>query len=294
MGMQTVYTKKIHYLKDLLTQYYEHNPNKITLTRYFQLITPYKYVQPFHQNIQYYFNKYNNKQKEQIVNLLQYAFRAMSCLISKPVFMENNDNIIINLFYFFIPGKVKKYKRFNRFNRRRFKNKTIPIVTSLNGIIIKNKTRAKSKLTKLQKLKLKIKAKQKPFKQLNKFITKINKNKLNKLCTILSKIFNKPVKLDLIPLTLPFFDDQILVKAFAILSKKLPVRTIFNFIYRNTKLYSKIKANYRYRYHVTRSFLAGIKIKIGGRLMTQRVIPKKSARVIQRGPTAVGKVTFVD
>jgi len=30
----------------------------------------------------------------------------MSCLISKPVYMETPDKIIINLFYFFIPGKV--------------------------------------------------------------------------------------------------------------------------------------------------------------------------------------------
>jgi hypothetical protein len=38
----------------------------------------------------------------------------MSCLISKPIFMETNDNIIINLFYFFIPGKVKRLKKYSR------------------------------------------------------------------------------------------------------------------------------------------------------------------------------------
>jgi hypothetical protein len=146
----------------------------------------------------------------------------------------------------------------------------------------------------IQEDKIKIKSKKKPFKRLNKFITEKNFNKLNKLCTILSRIFNKPVQIDLIPLTLPFFDDNILVKVIGILSKKVSVRTIFNFIYRNTKLYSKITANYKYRYSVTRSFIAGIKIKIGGRLMTQRVIPKKSSRVMQRGATSVGKVTYVD
>jgi len=165
----------------------------------------------------------------------------------------------------------------------------MPIVTSLNGIAIKNKTPNMN-------IEDKIKSKKKTtsFKQLNKFIIPKNINKLDKLCVILSRIFNKSVKLDLIPLSLPFFDDNILVKAIGILSKKIAVRTIFNLIYRNTKLFSKITANYQYRYSVTRSFLAGIKIKIGGRLMTQRIIPKISSRVIQRGPTAVGKVTFVD
>lgn len=114
--VQIAYINKINYFKDILARYYKNNTfsNNVTITKYFQLITPYKHVKPFHQNINYYFNKYNNKQKQQIFNLLQYAFRAMSCLISKPIFMETNDNIKINLFYFFIPGKVKRLKKNSR------------------------------------------------------------------------------------------------------------------------------------------------------------------------------------
>lgn len=289
------YPSTYNYFNSLLTRYYENYPKNITLTKYFQLITPYKYIKPFHQNIQYFFNKYNKlnqQQKDQIFKLLEYAFRTMSCLISKPVFMETQDNIIIHLFYFFIPGKVEKYKQYKRKLR-----KSVPIVTSLDGIEIKNSAVAPAKpikITQEEKEKLRLAEKKKPFKQLNQFIIPKNINKLNKLCIILSKIFKKPVKLDLIPLSLPFFDDNILVKAIGILSKKIPVRTFFNFIYRNTKLYSKITAHQKYRYSITRSFIAGIKIKIGGRLMTQRVIPKISSRLIQRGPTAVGKVNFVD
>ena len=303
-----IYPSTYNYFNSLLTRYYEYYPKNITLTKYFQLITPYKYIKPFHQNIHYFFNKYNKlnqQQKDQIFKLLEYAFRTMSCLISKPVFMETQDNIIIHLFYFFIPGKVDKYKQYKRMfssplgslsKKKGIKQrKSVPIVTSLNGIEIKKVAPAKPiKITKEEKEKLRLADKKKPFKQLNQFIISKNINKLNKLCIILSKIFKKPVKLDLIPLSLPFFDDNILVKAIGILSKKIPVRTFFNFIYRNTKLYSKITAHQKYRYSITRSFIAGIKIKIGGRLMTQRVIPKISSRVIQRGPTAVGKVNFVD
>jgi hypothetical protein len=78
------------------------------------------------------------------------------------------------------------------------------------------------------------------------------------------------------------------------MSKRIPVRTIFNYIYRNTQLYSKITADYKYRYSITRSFMAGIKIKIGGRLMTQKLIPRISTRIMQRGAIAKGKVSFVD
>ena len=59
-----------------------------------------------------------------------------------------------------------------------------------------------------------------------------NKNlqKLNKLCTILSRIFKKPVELDLVRLHLPFFDDNILVRAIGIMTKKVHVRNIINYI----------------------------------------------------------------
>jgi len=42
----------------------------------------------FNNNIRYNFskNKYSNIKIENIITLLEYAFRSMSCLISKPVF----------------------------------------------------------------------------------------------------------------------------------------------------------------------------------------------------------------
>jgi Mitochondrial ribosomal protein (VAR1) len=287
-GYQTSYTPIIERYMEILKNYNNNNRTNITVTKYFQLLTPYKKVLPFSQFINYNFNKFNNKNIQNIQNLLEYAFRSMSCLISKPVFMETPDNLIINLFYYFVPGKVKKYLKKNK---RSFYANSAPLlrrerqnwrVTSLNGISIKN-----GYATKFVKSNKKIS-------KFKKFLNHENIKKLNILCNILSKIFNKPVEFDLIPLRLPFFDDNILVKAIGIMSKRIPVRTIFNFIYRNTKLYSKRTADYRYRYSITRSFISGIKIKIGGRLMTQKVIPKRSSRTIQRGAIAQGKVCFVD
>jgi hypothetical protein len=289
-GKNIVYKSKINKFKELIKKYNANDIANITYTKYFQLITAYKAVNPFNQNIVFNFNKYNNINVKNIATLLDYAFRSMSCLISKPVFMVTPDNIIINLFYFFIPGKIRRVKRSKKFYRNIFiNNKSIPIAKSLNGILIPKNRSFKFKLNKKSQF-----AKMK-WQYLNKqFLTYHNTYKLNKLCTVLSKIFNKPVKLDLIPLSLPFFDDNILVKAIAILSKKVNIRKIFQKIYRNTRLYTKITANYRYSYAFTKSYLAGIKIKIGGRLMTQRIIPKKTSRVMQRGPIVKGKVTFVD
>lgn len=121
-----------------------------------------------------------------------------------------------------------------------------------------------------------------------------NMDKLNKLCIILSRIFNKPVELDLTRLNAPFFDENILVKVIGLLSTELQPIRIFDLIYRNTNIYNKRTADYNYSYSITRSFLAGIKIKIGGRLMTQRVVPKITTRQSQRGATATGKLSYSD
>src|SRR5882672_1559210 len=305
------------------------------------------YTDKINQNITYNFNKYNKINIDNIVTLLEYAFRAMSCLISKPVFMITPNNIVINLFYYFIPGKVNKKTRKNRLNRLDlfFKDKDqdkdkdkdtslnvnvnvnvnvnetlnlsqnqgnleTNIATEIGGISIvnnnnnnnntnnqNNNTNTNTNTNNPKTTELSDKAKEQLlFKKysLQFLFTPKNKIRLKKLCSILSKILNKPVVLDLIPLKLPFFDDNILVKAIGMMCNKIPVRTFFNFIFRRSVLYSKSQAHYNYRYSVTRSFLAGIKIKIGGRLMTQKVIPRISSRVLQRGPTSPSKVTYVD
>ena len=349
-GIKTNYTDEINHFKNLIHNY-QKNTNiniNINIKQYFNLVTPYKVVNKFNQNITYNFNKYNKINIDNIVTLLEYAFRAMSCLISKPVFMITANNIVINLFYYFIPGKVNKKTRKNRLNRLKkldllFKdqdkdkdkdkdtslnvnvnlnvNETLNlsqnqanletntnIATEIGGISIvnnnnnnnnnnnqDNNTNTNTNNPKTTELSDKAKE-QLLFKKysLQFLFSPKNQIRLNKLCRILSKILNKTVVLDLIPLKLPFFDDNILVKAIGMMCNKIPVRTFFNFIFRRTVLYSKIQAHENYRYSVTRSFLAGIKVKIGGRLMTQKVIPRISSRVLQRGPTSPSKVTYVD
>jgi hypothetical protein len=307
-GIRPSYISQINKFKDNIKLFNNNDLSNITFTKYFELITAYKIVKPFHQYIRYNFNIQNNKQIKNIFMLLEYAFKAMSCLISKPVFFESHDKVIINLFYCFIPGKSYKLKygnrggKNNRFNNNKYNsnstnnsnldinnNNSIPKLTSLNGIDIKNNEEFNS-IKDITSLSGKMR-----FQYLNKhFLTNKNINKLNKLCTILSRILKKEVKLDLIPLSVPLFDDNILVKAIGIMSKTINLKKIFTSIYRNSTLYSKVQADYLYRYSTTQSYLAGIKVRIGGRLMGRSIVPRESRIEFQRGATSKTKVTFVD
>ena len=272
-------------LKNKIKNYTDNKLDNMNITQYFELITPQKKVNPFTQNIVYNFNKYNNTnwsfRDSNIFTLLEYAFKSMSCLISKPQYVETPQKLVIQLFYFLIvpraPHSVKTNKVKKNFNNLKT---SVPIATEVNGIKIAD---SKNNITNMNKNKDKITA---------YLLTPKNINKLNKLCTILSKIFNKPVTLDLIPLSVPFFDENILVKSLGILSKTVSVVNMINLIFGNIVLYSKNEASYVYNYSITKSFLSGAKIKIGGRLMTQKVIPRISSRIIQKGSIAPNKVTF--
>lgn len=282
-----LYLSKVNKFKDIIKKYSTNNGIPVKNNKYLQLITPFKHLNAFQQNIQFKFNLADNIKIQNISPLLEYAFRAMSCLISKPVFMETPDKLTVNLFYFIVPGKAKLNPK--------FKSRNVPIATSLNGINIPSSENDNNDSTLFGKGKLVSSTKAtKSMLPLQRLLTAINIEKLNKLCTIMSRIFQKPVEFDLIRLHLPYFDDNILVKAIGIMSKKVHVRNIIKYIFSKTIIHSRTTNNLTNKGSIIPSFLGGIKIKIGGRLMTQRVIPRLSTRVIQRGAIARGKINYVD
>ena len=224
--------------------------------KYLGIFLPFNSINSYQQNI--HFN--TSKGIQNLFSLLEYAFIAMSSLISKPVYLETPDKININLFYFLIAS--------DQMNKV-----TAPIATSYNGIGIKNIGNTGMRVQPL------------------KLFTQNNIQKLNLLCLILSRIFKKPVELDLIRLHLPYYDDNILVKAIGIMSKDINIRHIFNIIFTKTKIATLLKSS---RTGGINSNLAGIKIKISGRLMTQRVIPRLTTRVIQKGAITRGKINYIN
>jgi hypothetical protein len=134
------------------------------------------------------------------------------------------------------------------------------------------------------------------FYYLNKFhnnnILNIHNEKLQSLCLNLSKIYKKPVELELDRLHYPYYDSNILSNMIGLISNIVK----FRFIIKKLFSIAKIKKTniFNNKSSIIPSYLSGFKIKVAGRLLTQRVIPRLTVKTIQRGTLARGKAQFVD
>lgn len=218
--------------------------------------------------IGYNFNSENNKLLKNIYNMLSSSFKSMYCLISKPVFFMTPNKIIIQLFYFLlIPNEYKLKKRIKKYKKQyNFRRK---INFSLN---VKNKLRKLSTLV----------------------LTKMFTQKLKILCDILSYFFKKPVHFDLIRLHYPYNDSNILVNLLGIMINKIKLRIIFKKLFRKAVILNlnKITENTKVYNKYIPAYLSGLKIRVAGRLLTHRVIPRKTVKTIIRGSSAPGKINF--
>jgi hypothetical protein len=135
------------------------------------------------------------------------------------------------------------------------------------------------------------------FYYLNKFDYKnnflINNNdKLQSLCLNLSKIYKKPVELELDRLHYPYYDSNILSNMIGLISNIVKLRFIIKNLFKIAKI--KKTNNFINKYSIIPSYLSGFKIRVAGRLLTQRVVPRLTVKTIQRGTLARGKAQFVD
>ena len=133
------------------------------------------------------------------------------------------------------------------------------------------------------------------------------------LAEILSGFFKKPVELIFIRVYRVFDDSQILADSMGILSfkKKMRFRRITNIALSDIKFIRKpaiIKnkalianaANFPVSAKVNKfddkmdySYLRGLSVKLGGRLMSQKVIPRKSVENKIRGSLSRAKADYV-
>src|ERR1700733_9712059 len=120
----------------------------------------------------------------------------------------------------------------------------------------------------------------------------INNNKLQSLCLILSKIYKKPVELELDRLHYPYFDSNILSNMIGLISNIVKLRFIIKKLFTIAKI--KKTNKFRNKYSIIPSYLSGFKLRVAGRLLTQRVIPRLTVKTIQRGTLARGKSNFVN
>jgi len=134
------------------------------------------------------------------------------------------------------------------------------------------------------------------FYYLNKFyyFNKLlnNNDKLQSLCLILSKIYKKPVELELDRLHYPYYDSNILSNMIGLISNTVKLRFIIKKLFTIAKI--KKTKKFSNKYSIIPSYLSGFKLKVAGRLLTQRVIPRLTVKTIQRGTLARGKAEFID
>lgn len=119
-----------------------------------------------------------------------------------------------------------------------------------------------------------------------------NNDKLQSLCLNLSKIYKKPVELELDRLHYPYYDSNILSNMIGLISNIVKLRFIIKKLFSIAKIKKTNKFNNNYS--IIPSYLSGFKIRVAGRLLTQRVIPRLTVKTIQRGTLARGKAQFVD
>ena len=112
------------------------------------------------------------------------------------------------------------------------------------------------------------------------------------MCEVLNSIFNKPVELDLIRLHYPYNDSQILVNLLGIMINKIKLRIIIRRLFEKAIIKNINKINTKN--NIIPSFLSGISIKVAGRLLTQKVVPKQTINITRRGSLSKGKINFLD
>jgi hypothetical protein len=117
--------------------------------------------------------------------------------------------------------------------------------------------------------------------------------KLQIICNILTRFFKKPIELDLVRLHYPYYNSNIFVNLFGIFINKIKLRKIVNkFI--NKVIKNQILNNFNINNNYLPSDLSGIKIKIAGRLLTQRIIPRKTTKFINNGALSRNKTILIE
>jgi len=120
----------------------------------------------------------------------------------------------------------------------------------------------------------------------------LNKIKFKYLISFLEKIFNKKIELELIRLKYPAHNSNILAQVLAFSSKRLKFFTIMRKLLYNVNI--KHPGFLKHKFNTIPSYLSGIKIRLGGRLSTENVIPRKTVKTYQIGSIARNKINYKD
>jgi hypothetical protein len=277
--------------------YYSKN-NNTSISQYLKSMSIFNMINKgtfiyFSSSIGYFFKLKNYIKYKNIYKLLFYFFKTMFCLISKPVFIHKSDKIIIQLYYFLIlPNffKDKLLRRNFRFKKLMKKFKKGEIKRRPYKYIANFKT--KKRIWKFNKFKLKLKILLK--KTSNVSLVNLYPKKFRIICNVLSKAFNKNIELNLIRLHYPYKNSNILANLLALLVNKIKLRRITRKLFKYAVIKNLKNIVFDNKANYIPAYLTGMTIKIGGRLMKYKVIPRKTTQKVQKGSSSFGKVNFTD
>lgn len=208
-----------------------------------------------YQNVEYKFNNTSKYSNLNINSILQSTFLPMFSLTGKPYFYKSSNKVELRLDFFRGKSKV--------------------INTHKLGGLDFNSTDMQPSII----------------------------EKFNLLGNVLVNIFNKPVDLELNRLHVSFTNSTILSKVIGRFSKSRKYKRILDTLLRVARFKSPRSLN-RYKENETisniqsksmiPSFMCGLKVRVGGRLLTQSVVPRRTVSIYQRGCLARGKANFVN
>ena len=210
------------------------------------------------QSILYEFNSKTLNSKilnNNVSKILEYSFFEMSSVISRPSFYVSPNKVIINLFYFVVKKNSASFHS----------HSTINVEGNDNDSLM-----------------------------LKKNFLPLNLLKLQDLSNKLSYYFNKPIILELTQLYSISNNSQILAHFLGKLGlsrKRSFPRIINRFLkHQSKKIFFRNKLNKLSRFG---TLLTGVYIKLGGRLMRGKIVPRRTVKKIQYGSLARCKSNYI-
>lgn len=216
-----------------------------------------------------YLYNFNNAKRYKIYKLLSSVFQILNhffitfyCIIGKPIFLFTQNTLTIHINYY-IPKTSYKLSR-----RHYWKYQKLPVDSAENLTL-----------------------------------------ELKKLIRLLSKMLNLKVELQLNKLNYPYHDSSILAKLIALNTNKRRFTSIMKLIIDKASLITSTLRTYKDNedfYNVVSgpnslnihksipAVLTGLKVKISGRLLTQRVTPKMTISKTEEGGFKKTKKSIVD
>jgi hypothetical protein len=234
-------------------------------------------IKKFNRNKKFKNKKFKNKNKGKLTNLTNLNAKQRKKLIRKGA-----------------PKKIASLERLQR--KGAGAQNQLRIYSS--WIKRRYKRQIKSFNRKFRKINITKRKKLKKLYVYNRNITKIFKNKFKILCNILSNLFKKSVELNLIRIHYPYNDSNILANLLAIFINRIKLRIIAKKLFRKAVIKKKYNLKSTClatnKVNIIPSFLSGINIKMAGRLLYRRIVPKKTVKIIRRGAVSRSKINYLD